>query len=179
MNFFKTDDSTVFIENLYRLHSHDIYNIAFHYCKNKADAEDCLQEVFFRALSNVKMLKSHPYPNKWLFVTVRLVSLEKLRINRKKSQRELNINDFESSLQSESFEDVLFEQSYSEQELILLRDDILRRLNDKEHKLYILRYVNKLSVDEISNHLKISYSNTTTRLNRLKKKIIAYVKNIL
>lgn len=170
-----TSNDNGFIENLYDQYSHEIYMICFSYCKNKIDAEDCLQDVFHRALLKTHEIKKHPTPDKWLFVTARLVSLEKLRTQNKSYRRELNIDDFENALQSETFENELFERQYTETEIILLRSDILDKLNKKERELYILRYVDKLSVDIISKRLNISYSNTTTRLNRLKAAILKSV----
>jgi RNA polymerase sigma-70 factor (ECF subfamily) len=169
---------TGFFENLYDKYNHEIYMICFSYCHNKADAEDCLQEVFYRAMSKPSEVKGHPAPDKWLFITARLVSLEKLRANNTVYRHELNIDDFETVLQNGAFEDDLVERQYTETEIILLRNDILEHLNKKERELYIFRYVDKLSVDVISARLKISYSNTTTRLNRLKTKILKFVEKL-
>jgi len=93
-------------------------------------------------------------------------------------RHDLNIDDFETVLQNGAFEDDLVERQYTETEIILLRNDILEHLNKKERELYILRYVDKLSVDVISERLKISYSNTTTRLNRLKTRILKTVAKV-
>jgi len=172
-SFFVRD--TEFIEKLYSQHKHDVYSYAFSYCKSKSDAEDCLQEVFCRALEKVNKLKKHPAPEKWLFVTARLASLEKLRSNNKKLKLEFNIDDIELALQDDSFEDRLLETEYSDGEILLLRNEIVDSLTDKDKELYTLRYVDKLDINTISTHLKISYSNVTTRLNRLKKKIIRFV----
>jgi RNA polymerase sigma-70 factor (ECF subfamily) len=166
--FYKNENS--FIESLYNQYGIEIYKICYSYIKIKSDAEDCLQEVFYRAMTKVNDLKKHPAPDKWLFVTARLVSLEKLRTTN--SRRELDISGFENILQSETFEDELLRQQYTDEEIILLRNDILEQLNEKERELYTMRYIEKLGVDIISEQLKINYSNTTTRLNRLKMKII-------
>ena len=171
MSLFSGGD-TDFIENLYDRHHREIYMICFSYCHNKADAEDCLQEVFVRALAAAGKIKKHPAPDKWLFVAARLVSLEKLSKNTKTHRREFTLNDFENALQSESFEDRLLEPRYNETEILLLRHDILEKLNKKEQELYILRYIDKSDVTGISSRLNVSYSNATTRLSRLKAKII-------
>jgi len=57
-----------FVESLYDKHNHEIYVICFSYCRNKGDAEDCLQEVFCRVISRIDEVKKHPSPEKWLFV---------------------------------------------------------------------------------------------------------------
>jgi RNA polymerase sigma-70 factor (ECF subfamily) len=171
-------NDTGFFENLYDKCNREIYMICFSYCHNKADAEDCLQEVFYRAMSKPSEVKRHPAPDKWLFITARLVSLEKLRANNTACRHELNIDDFETVLESGAFEDDLLERQYTEMDIVLLRNDILEKLNTKERELYILRYVDKLSVDIIAERLKICYSNATTRLNRLKTKILNLVEKI-
>ena len=171
-------NSNNIIESLYDQYSHEIYMICFSYCKNKADAEDCLQEVFFRAVSKASEVKRHDAPDKWLFVTARLVSLEKIRAKNKINRHELNIEDFEIILTNGTFEDDLLEKQYTETDILLLRKDIIENLNEKERQLYILRYVEKLSVDLISERLKINYSNATTRLNRLKTKVTKLVSQI-
>ena len=166
-----------FVESLFDKYSQEVYMVCFSYCRNKTDAEDCLQEVFCRAMSRIGEVIKHPTPEKWLFVAARLVSLERLRAN-KKTLRELNLSDFAASLQDENFEDKLFERQYSEIDILLLRNEILSTLNKKESELYMLRYVDYLDVETISRQLNISYSNTTTRLNRLKSKIIKTVKKL-
>ena len=177
MDLFFVNDKG-FFENLYDKYNHEIYMICFSYCHNKADAEDCLQEVFYRAMSKPSEVKRHPAPDKWLFITARLVSLEKLRANNTVYRLELNIDDFETILQNGTFEDDLLERQYTETDIILLRNDILVKLNKKEQELYILRYVDKLSVDVISERLEINYSNATTRLNRLKTKTLKFVEKL-
>jgi RNA polymerase sigma-70 factor (ECF subfamily) len=177
MSLFLIND-TSFFENLYDKYNQEIYMICFSYCQNKADAEDCMQEVFFRAMSKANEIKKHPAPDKWLFVTAKRVSLEKLRANNKTYRNELNISDFEIILQNGAFEDDLLERQYTEADIIILRNDVLEKLNKKDQELYILRYVEKLSVENISERLKISYSNTTTRLNRLKTKISKLISKI-
>lgn len=171
-------NDTSFFENLYYKYSQETYMICFSYCQNKTDAEDCLQEVFIRAMSKANEVRKHPAPDKWLFVTAKLVSLEKLRTNNKTYRNELNITDFETVLQNGVFENDLLERQYTEADIIILRNDILEKLNKKEQDLYFLRYVEKLSVENISERLKINYSNTTTRLNRLKTKILKSISKI-
>ena len=173
-----SNNNNDFIKSLYDQYSDEIYMICFSLCKSKIDAEDCLQEVYLRALSKASEVKRHNAPDKWLFVTARLVSLEKLRIKNKIIRHELNIEDFEAILTNGTFEDDLLEKQYTETDILLLRKDIIENLNEKERQLYILRYVEKLSVDLISERLKINYSNATTRLNRLKTKIIKFVSQI-
>ena len=103
--------------------------ICFSYCQNKADAEDCLQEVFIRAMSKASEIKKHPAPDKWLFVTAKFISLEKLRAYKKTYRNELNIIDFEAILKNETFENDLSERQYTETDIIILRNDILKKLN--------------------------------------------------
>jgi len=177
--FFTSGNNTNFFETLYDKYNREVYMICFLYCQNKTDAEDCLHEVFYRAMTKSNEIIKHPAPDKWLFTAARLVSLEKLRVRQKTYKRETDIKNFESVLQNGTFEDNLFERNYTDTEIILLRDDILEKLNKKEQELYILRYIDKLNVDIISKRLKISYSNTTTKLNRLKTKIIKSVNIIL
>jgi len=175
-SFFKNESAL--IETLYNKHRQEIYAVCFSYCRNKADAEDCLQNVFCRAVAKISELKKHPAPEKWLFVTARLVSLEKIRSTGTKNRRELDISDFEAALQAKDFEDELLERQYSETDILLLRNEILNTLNKKDSELYTLRYVDCLDIEAISQRLNISYSNATTRLSRLKSKIIKYVQKL-
>jgi len=177
MNLLLVKEPNIF-ESLYDKYSKEIYMICFSYCQNKADAEDCLQEVFCRAMSKASEVKKHPAPDKWLYIAARLVSLEKLRANNKRNRDELDISDFEAILESGAFEDGLLERRYADAEIILLRNDILGKLNKKEQELYSMRYIEKLGVDNIAERLGISYSSATTRLNRLKMRILKSVEKL-
>ncbi|MBR5682196.1 MAG: RNA polymerase sigma factor [Ruminococcus sp.] len=58
------------LEELYDKYKDHVYRLAFAYCKNKADAEDIMQEVFIKCFSldvdtvNESMIKS------WLFKVI-------------------------------------------------------------------------------------------------------------
>lgn len=103
-----------------------------------------------------------------------------LRKRQKKYHKELNVEDFESLLQESSFEDLIVEKESMKSELsiLMLRDKILNHLTKKEQKLYKMRYMEKQDVSSIAKTLQISYTAVTTRLQRLKVKIMNLIKKM-
>ena len=166
------------IAMLYDEYCDVVYKICYRYLHNNYDAEEGLHETFLLALQKQRELSEHPAPDKWLFATARLISLAMLRRNQKKVNIELNLQDFEFALKSEDFENMIVDE-YADKSanfFPLLKNEILMKLSDKERLLYTLRYIEKQDVSQISINLKISYTAATTRLQRLKEKIIKLVK---
>lgn len=65
--------STQKFENLYQCYKQSLYRIAFSYVKNSADAEDLVQEAFYKCFCQAPEFTSDEHEKRWLIrVTVNL-----------------------------------------------------------------------------------------------------------
>jgi len=62
----------------------DIYELAFHYLRNSADAEDLSQETFIEAYSNLRSLQEPAKFARWLRSIAKHLSISWLRRRRHK-----------------------------------------------------------------------------------------------
>ena len=59
-----------FVAELYERNITVLYNIAYLYIKNDADAQDMAEDVFVIALKKAKLLYKHENPDGWLYKTL-------------------------------------------------------------------------------------------------------------
>lgn len=160
------------------------YNRIYEYCclrlgKPFQDAEDCAMEVFSRAFRHVEDLMEHPCPERWLYVTARNISMEMLR-RRMKYRYADSLDDLRPDRTSmygaeDSAEDK-FLKSCEERESAQLEKYLTGTLRPGELELYRLLVTKKRATVEIAEALGVSYTNATTKVYRLRKKLKKQVK---
>lgn len=160
---------------LFELYKEQIYYFCYYLMQNQADAEDVCQEVFVKALladrSKVQDLKS------WI---LRIASNECSNVlRRRKTGLMKEIRTFLLSC-PHSFNPV--EESLYHQETKTELHKLYNKLPDKIRMVVVLRYVNELTVPEISRVINIPEGTAKSRLNRglklLKKMVISQVKEM-
>lgn len=132
-------------------------NIAYSYTLNKFDAEDVVQEVFIKYYRINKKFNNKLEEKYWLIRVTINKSLDFIKQNKK----EVLINNESINILQNSEDNKKNEEIY----------DCVCSLKDNYKTIIILFYYNNYNIKEISNILKISESNVTTRLNRAKKKL--------
>ncbi len=162
----KSRDEKRFMELLFRQN----YNRIYEYCLWKLgpppqDAEDCAMEVFLRAFHKAADLVSHPCPERWLYVTARNVSMELLKKRKKQRHMEL-AGDTAMEAGERMAGDSLCPERETELEAFLTAS-----LTPKEQELYRLMVKDRQDAAQIAEQLSISYTNATTRVYRLRRKL--------
>ncbi|MGY5484078.1 RNA polymerase sigma factor [Paenibacillus sp. ALE2] len=160
---------------LFELYKEQIYYFCYYLMQNQADAEDVCQEVFVKAIladrSKVQDLKS------WI---LRIASNECSNVlRRRKTGLMKEIRTFLLS-RPHSFNPV--EESLYHRETQTELHKLYNKLPDKIRMVVILRYVNELTVPEISRVTNIPEGTAKSRLNRglklLKKMVVSQVKEM-
>lgn len=149
------------LEELYDKYKDHVYRLAFAYCKNKADAEDIMQEVFIKCFSididigNESMVKS------WLF---------KVTVNKCRDMfRSLR---YRYSLTALPLEEADITYETTEESKVF---HAVMSLPAKYRTVIHLYYYEGYSVKETGEIIGISESAVQTQLYRARKKL----KNIL
>lgn len=142
----------------------DIYKFCCAKCRNADAAQDITQETFLLFVNKAGELTDDNIRS-WLLTAANNKLCEYFRKNQIEdgfvSIDEVDIPVFDS-YEHDKAEVVTFDD---------IQRKILNVLNDSERELFIKLYIEKKSVNLLSEEMDISYDNLRTRKSRLKKKI--------
>lgn len=130
-----------------------VYRLAFAQMKNKNDADDVYQEVFFRYIKKKPEFENSEYEKAWFI---------RVTINCSKT----NLKSFWNTKVCEL--DDSFEDNAVEKEDLSFA---LKRLPKKYNAVLHLFYFEDMSVKEIANTLNLSESNVRIQLTRARRKL--------
>lgn len=144
----------------------------FNYCLSRLNgsreaADDCVQETFIVFYN--KLLDGNQFedPKTFLYRTANNFVKRQKHKDAKQKRRQVSL---------ESVENITVTDEEYDERLELIDYDMFAKmlidfLSDEEKELYNLRYVQKISVEEISEKIGISRPAASMRLMRLRNKI--------
>lgn len=143
-------------EKLVNAVSSDLYRYAFMLCRNKAMAEDLVQETFLRAWRFLDSLREEKKAKSWLMTTLR---------------REY-ARQFERY--QPRFDDVELEQIAGSDgvnpEVLAVRKG-LTKLQDKYREVLVLQVIGGYTGEEMAKMLELPRATVNTRLFRARKQL--------
>jgi RNA polymerase sigma-70 factor (ECF subfamily) len=160
------------LEQLVGMFQGDIFRMAYYRTHSSMDAEDLTQEIFMQAFKNLSRLKTAERFRSWLFK----IALNRIRdFNRKKRFRALfsTLDDTDKVDRSyaetgdrpaEALDNLMVKDFWKQ---IRLFTDKLPRM---EKEVFMLRFMDHLSIKEISQVLRKNESTVKTHLYRSIKK---------
>ena len=122
---------------------------------DKATAEDLLQNVFLKMLTNIESLKDSTKIKSWLFQITRNTIVDHFR----KTQKQGDIASLPSEENEEISDDVM-------EEVESWVAPFINRLPEKYREALILSEIKGMSQKEMALYLGISYSAAKTRVHR-------------
>lgn len=130
-----------------------IYILAYNITRNQEDAEDLTQEVFLKAFRFLPNFKGESKFSTWLYkIALNTCKTFKQRTKNLESYNEIDENDTDLCLNS-SFENPA---SYIESEQIKNRiEQALVKLSEKEKNVFVMRYYQELSFNEIETIMNL------------------------
>jgi RNA polymerase sigma factor (sigma-70 family) len=137
-----------------------LFRLAFSWVKDRALAEDVLQNVFEKSFSRQQELSNHENLSGWLVLSLKNEILIHFRKNKKIESLE-DVEHFQS--EEGQFEDL--------SESVIKVMMLLKELPEKQREIFQLREVEGLDYLEISNHLNISLDQVKVNLHRARKSI--------
>jgi len=135
---------------------------------NQEEAKDILQDAFIKIWKNLNSYDNDLKVSSWLY---RIVHNETISFCRKKrsfgKNNKLNLDDVRNR-------DIAGEQDLdiNAEERFFLTHKVLDKLALKYREVLILKFMEKMSYEEISDILKIPEGTVATRINRAKKMFI-------
>jgi RNA polymerase sigma-70 factor (ECF subfamily) len=154
-------------DRLIDLFHEDIYRMVYYRTGNRMDAEDITQEIFLNAFKSLSKLKNAERFRAWLF----RIGLNRVRdFYRKKrvlsifkiytEKDEIEAPDTTFNDQPEALENLMKQEFWRHIRLLL------NKLGRKEREVFLLRFIDHLTINEISHILKINESSVKTHLYR-------------
>jgi len=156
-------------EAIMRRHNRMLFRTARSILKNDSEAEDALQESYLRAWRALSRFRSDSKLSTWL---IRIVANEALGRLRRKSAQIIPLDAAMSSPEP-AVRASLTEDSNQQPEELAIRTQMrtlmeahIDRLPDLYRTVFVLRAVEEMSVDEVSQALKIPEATVRTRFFR-------------
>jgi RNA polymerase sigma-70 factor (ECF subfamily) len=159
-------------EELQKLHWYRLYRTVFSITKNREDAEDVLQDTFFRAYSALVTFEGRSKFGSWL--TRIAINTALMSIRKRRARPEIFMEQ-----SSESDEDSLDirdsglnpEQVYDQRQRCLGMLRALERLDPKLQAPIRIRTLLECSTKEIAETLDVSVATAKTRLHRGRRRL--------
>ena len=164
-------------ETLVLEYEKNVYNIALRMVGNSEDASDMTQEAFIKAYNSLPNFRGDSKFSVWLYRIVSNVCLDFLRSRTRKPTVSLSVEDDDG----EEVQIDVADESHSPELLLersLTRDAVRRGLEslpDDYRQILLLREIQGLSYDEISQALGIEVGTVKSRIFRARKKLCAFL----
>lgn len=151
-----------------------IMTVIYKIIENREDAEDITQEVFIKVFKSLEQYKEESEFSTWLYRIAYNTTLSELR-KRKISFTSMYDN---WNVVNDSFDDYA-EEEFSKEERLIALDKAIIKLAPDESFLVSLYYLDKQSIENISEISGISVSNVKVKLYRIRKKLAVEINKIL
>jgi RNA polymerase sigma-70 factor, ECF subfamily len=163
----KTGDQEVW-KMIIESYSKKVYNIALNFAGNRDEAADITQDIFLKVYNNIDKFKEDRNFTSWLLRVSKNYCIDYWRKN-KYHRKNLELDESLSvpaSREADTPEDTLikhYDAEYVRKKLRLLPPDL--------RTLIIMRDIQDLSYQDISEHLDIPLGTTKSRINRARTKL--------
>jgi RNA polymerase sigma factor (sigma-70 family) len=151
---------------LMRKYNQRLYRISKAYLKDEMEIEDVMQEAYIKAYQNLRKFESRAQFSTWITRILINECLQRLR----KTNKEARLENNEEEIITMNLTDKKNPETESlNKELKTLLEDNIALLPEKYRAVFMMREVEKMSVEETSEALEITDSNVKVRLNRAKE----------
>jgi RNA polymerase sigma-70 factor (ECF subfamily) len=163
-------------ENIYKETSGFVYNVAFRIVNNKQDAEEVVQDVFLNIYHSLKNFRFQSSFKTWVYrITINCAINHVKKIVREKNRIKEYGNNFMQTGETSQMPEV--EKVNEGQKEII--SSLLGVLDVDQRACIVLRNIEGLSYQEISDTLKININTVRTRLKRARERLLDFGKEAL
>ncbi|MCK5572947.1 MAG: RNA polymerase sigma factor [Bacteroidetes bacterium] len=145
--------------DLVERHMREVYDVAHSFVRDHDAAEDIVQEAFVRAYNSIRTFRGEAQFGTWLYRIVVNISLNRVKTERRKAEREIPILSAESIASPQ-------EEPGQRAELQAHLERALHELPTLQRAVVILRHLDGLSTREVSSILQCSEGTVKTHLFR-------------
>lgn len=164
-------------EQLVTQYEKSVYNLALRMTDNPEDAADMAQEAFIKAYNNLSSFRGDSKFSVWLYRIVSNVCLDFLRKQSRRPSVSLSVEDDDGEdVQLDVPDESMSPESQLERKLT--RESVRRglaQLPEDYRQILLLRELQGLSYDEISQVLNIGVGTVKSRIFRAREKLCAFL----
>lgn len=175
----KKGDQQAFAE-IVELYKDKVYQISYRMVGNFHEAQDIAQEAFLRAFMNIETYDMNRKFSTWLFRIVTNLSIDRLRKKKPDFYLDQEISGTEGltlSSQIAAAEDLPEDLVITNELQDWIQGEILK-LPPKYRSAIILKYIEDLSLKEISEVLDLPVATVKTRIHRGREALRKRLSNI-
>jgi RNA polymerase sigma-70 factor (ECF subfamily) len=161
-------------ERVYRATSGFVYNVALRILHNREEAQEVTQDVFLKIYRNLKYFQFRSSFKTWVYrITMNTAINAYRRVSREINRRQ----DFQTLENTHPAPDdiekeLTKQEEVKEQELRI--GSLLSILNPEQRSCIVLREIEGLSYQEISQALNTNINTVRSRLKRAREALLAY-----
>lgn len=155
-------------EEIVTLFQHRLYHVCFRMLSNRQEAEDIAQEAFVRAYINIHTFDQKRKFSTWLFRIATNLCIDRIRKKKPDYYLDANVPGTEGlTMYSQIAADGQLPEDEVEQMETQERIQYeIGQLSDKYRSVIILRYIEELPLQEISDILELPLGTVKTRVHR-------------
>lgn len=163
----KRGDRDAFAE-LIEMYKDKIFQVAFRMVGNRQEAEDIAQETFLRVYANLNSYDSSYKFSTWIYRIATNLCIDRGR----KKKADFSLDEETDGTNGLDWHSRLSSNEKSPEEKLVTKElqetvqDALSELAPKYRSIMILRYIEDLSLQEISEVLKLPITTIKTRIHR-------------
>ena len=164
-------------EKLVLEYEKNVYNIALRMTGNSEDASDMTQEAFIKAYNSLQSFRGDSKFSVWIYRIATNVCLDFLRSKSRRPTVSLSVEDNEG----EEVQLDVADESQSPELLLdrqMTRESVrrgLETLSPEYRQILLLREIQGLSYDEISQALGLEVGTVKSRIFRARKKLCTFL----
>jgi RNA polymerase sigma-70 factor (ECF subfamily) len=158
------------MEVIVKTYKRKLYNLAYDLTNNNADAEDLVQEAFFKAFSQIHKFRGESELGTWFY---RITFNHYLDLQRKKSNLIYKQSEeiMESSDETQMKDGHNPARKYEDKQISKHIESALEKISPREKHVFMLRHYNDCQLREISEIMNISEGTVKSLLFRALKKM--------
>lgn len=163
-------NNTISIEDTFRQYKHKIYGLALSITKDTKEAEDIIQDVFLKIIKNIDTFKGKSSLSTWIYRIAYNEALMHLR-RKKKLNRVSYLEGNESQISNKDIGlfinwPTLPDEEAEKHELTANIDKAIALMPIEYRIVLLLRTIERLSVKETAEILKLKENSVKSRLHR-------------
>lgn len=155
--------------DLVRKYQNRLYNGMVHMLRNEAEAEDVVQDAFIRALTKLDTFHGNSGFYTWLYRIAFNVAVS--RIRRRKPTVSLTVSNDESRQMEFEGNAAAPDERMSRSEDVCRLQDALGRLSEEHRSVLVLREMQELDYEAISEILDLPIGTVRSRLHRARSQL--------
>ncbi|MFE8697628.1 RNA polymerase sigma factor [Cytobacillus sp. FJAT-53684] len=155
--------------NIINKYKNQLYATILRMTKNPQDAQDLVQEAFIKVYNQLGKFDRNGSFSSWMYRVAINHCMDEFR-KKRYQMKQVEVN--EEKVINPNHPEVIFLKKEKSRQL----ERLIATLPEDERMIILLRYVNELSYDEISELIEIPLSQVRNKLHRAKKKMRDTVK---